>query len=140
MLDNGDIINESEDVNDLASCLKCFFRELPQSLIYSNKLDYYLNLTQIQNKETKIDQLKELVSSLSQSHKRTLEIILNHFIKMNDFSSITRMDMSNFSLVFGPTFFPNNDDMIDLNAISKSADIVHLLLLNFNVLFVQTVF
>jgi len=97
ILDDPDI-----QVNDLASLVKLYFRELPNPLLTFALYDEFIETTKIQDQAEKIRATRSTIDKLPEGNKNTLQFILVHLKKVSEFSSENRMGVSNLAIVFAP--------------------------------------
>uniref|UniRef100_A0A8C6NUY5 ArfGAP with RhoGAP domain, ankyrin repeat and PH domain 1 n=1 Tax=Nothobranchius furzeri TaxID=105023 RepID=A0A8C6NUY5_NOTFU len=92
-------------VDDVSNTLKRFFRELKDGLFTSEDSQSWLNATDIQDENEKIEQYKLLLDKLPHVNKATLETLINHLYCVQCFSEQNQMNLHNLAIVFGPTLF-----------------------------------
>lgn len=57
----------------------------------------------IQDYNTRLIEIKNLVQKLPKSHYEVLEYLMRHLVKVSGKSSINKMEPSNLAIVFGPS-------------------------------------
>eukprot|EP00116_Pleurobrachia_bachei_P000137 sb/3460399/ len=104
--------DENISINDVASLLKLFFRELPVSLL----APWYLQLTnamEIEDETEKLYQIQDIIYELPGTEFHTLKFLIDHLFKVAQHQETNRMTPENLGVVFGPTLMstrdPNNE-------------------------------
>ncbi|KAJ1888519.1 Rho GTPase-activating protein [Kickxella alabastrina] len=142
------------DINNAASVLKMYLRELPGGLIppaqRSAMLEYFPSdeLDDGHNTQAnysrdedlglaqKISGLADAIRSLPQTYKTTLAFLFMHLDKVQAFQEFNMMNSENLSIVFGPTIFPTvNDPTNAALDIRRSAKLVKFILDNRKAIF-----
>ncbi|XP_046592146.1 uncharacterized protein LOC107221394 isoform X1 [Neodiprion lecontei] len=100
---NFDILAQEEDVHVLTGALKLFFRELKEPLIPYEFFERALRASMSKKKSEKIQVFREIVRGLSQPHYDTLQLLLQHLLKVTSYQKYNRMHIPNLAIVFGPT-------------------------------------
>ncbi|KAJ2592702.1 Rho GTPase-activating protein, partial [Coemansia sp. RSA 1722] len=143
------------DINNVASVLKMYLRELPGGLVppaqRSVMLSYFptdeldsngdangydtahanYNRDQDLALAQKISGLADAIRSLPAPHKNTLAFLFAHLDKVQAFQEFNMMNSENLSIVFGPTIFPTvNDPANAALDIRRSAKLVKFILDN----------
>ncbi|KAJ1827855.1 Rho GTPase-activating protein [Coemansia sp. RSA 2599] len=143
------------DINNVASVLKTYLRELPGGLVppshRSAMLSYFptdeldsngdaggydtthahYNRDQDLVLAQKISGLADAIRSLPTPHKNTLAFLFAHLDKVQAFQEFNMMNSENLSIVFGPTIFPAvNDPANAALDIRRSAKLVKFILDN----------
>lgn len=92
-----------KNVHVPANLLKLFFRELPEPLftsIYYKDFLHAIQLTDIDNQRVT---LLKIIESLNSDNRRILFYLLDHLIRVSQYSNINMMHLDNLAVVFGPT-------------------------------------
>ncbi|XP_049879401.1 rho GTPase-activating protein 12-like isoform X2 [Pectinophora gossypiella] len=100
---NLSVIENSTDIHVLTGSLKLFFRELKEPLIPCSMFDRVLAACSIKPRESKIKEFRDIVHSLPQCNRETLKFLLEHLLRVTQFSERNRMHTANLAIVFGPT-------------------------------------
>lgn len=128
------------DVHTLTSCVKSFFRELPDALLTDEVIDMFFSLKP-QNSFQQIDEVeelnnyKEVLKNLPEVNFQTLKILLRHLQKICQYSEENRMTPSNIATVIGPalTEASNLDSLVNNFGFMNS--ILEKLILNYEYVF-----
>ncbi|KAJ2395592.1 Rho GTPase-activating protein [Coemansia sp. RSA 2603] len=147
------------DINNVASVLKMYLRELPGGLVppaqRSTMLGYFpadevdsagdaeaysthaqYNRDQDLGLAQKISGLASAIRGLDEPHRNTLAFLFAHLDKVQAFQEFNMMNSENLSIVFGPTIFPTvNDPTNAALDIRRSAKLVKFILDNRKAIF-----
>ncbi|XP_063368845.1 uncharacterized protein LOC134657212 isoform X2 [Cydia amplana] len=96
-------IEDNADIHVLTGSLKLFFRELKEPLIPCNMFDRVLAACSIKPREAKIKEFRDIVNSLPPCNRDTLKYLLEHLLRVTNYSERNRMHTANLAIVFGPT-------------------------------------
>ncbi|KAJ2722152.1 Rho GTPase-activating protein [Coemansia sp. Benny D115] len=140
------------DINNIASVLKMYLRELPGGLVpqaqRSNMMSYFPADELDANGEEysmqahysrdqdlilaqKISGLADTIRGMPLPNKNTLAFLFMHLDKVQAFQEYNMMNSENLSIVFGPTIFPTiNDPANAALDIRRSAKLVKFILDN----------
>lgn len=88
-----------QDPHCIATLLKLFLREMPESLLDSMSDGFHLCF----QSENKLPLLKELTKELPKMNYRCLSWLLNHLNRVSYFSELNKMTINNLALIFSPT-------------------------------------
>lgn len=88
------------DVHTLTSCVKSFFRELPDALLTDAVIDGFFALLEEEKQST--DKIREVIRVLPSVNYHTLNILLKHLKKVSEYSNDNKMTASNLATVIGP--------------------------------------
>lgn len=91
------------DINNLTGLLKFFFRELPEPLFTYDLYDQFLDSSRLPDLDERIAALRRTVQLLPPSHLAVLKYMTAHLLRVASLASVNRMEISNLSIVFGPT-------------------------------------
>ncbi|KAL0818532.1 hypothetical protein ABMA28_008973 [Loxostege sticticalis] len=100
---NLSVIENNTDIHVLTGSLKLFFRELKEPLIPCNMFDRVLAACSIKPREAKIKEFRDIVQALPQCNRDTLKYLLEHLLRVTQYSERNRMHTANLAIVFGPT-------------------------------------
>ncbi|XP_053617172.1 rho GTPase-activating protein 9-like isoform X2 [Plodia interpunctella] len=96
-------IENSSDIHVLTGSLKLFFRELKEPLIPCALFDRVLAACSIKPREAKIKEFRDIIQALPQCNRETLKYLLEHLLRVTQYSEHNRMHTANLAIVFGPT-------------------------------------
>ncbi|CAH2052732.1 unnamed protein product, partial [Iphiclides podalirius] len=100
---NQSVIANNTDIHVLTGALKLFFRELKEPLIPCTKFDRVLAACSIKPREARIKEFREIIQSLPECNRDTLKFLLEHLLRVTQYSERNRMHTANLAIVFGPT-------------------------------------
>jgi hypothetical protein len=100
------------DINTVASTLKLFFRELQDPLLLYELYTEWTIAGKLRG-SARVDKIRTLLSRLPASHLLTLGYLMHHLQRMSAFSEVTKMDATNFAIVFGPTLIKPKVESLD---------------------------
>ncbi|ESK94826.1 gtpase activating protein [Moniliophthora roreri MCA 2997] len=95
----------SGDINNVASVIKMWLRELPEPLMTYALQPGFLEAARIENERLRHIRLHERVNELPDPNYATLKYLMGHLHKINQNEGVNSMSTSNLSIVFGPTLF-----------------------------------
>ncbi|PPQ79686.1 hypothetical protein CVT25_003260 [Psilocybe cyanescens] len=95
----------SGDINNVASVLKMWLRELPDPLLTNSLHQGFIEAAKIENDRLRHIRLHERVNELPDPNYATLKYFLGHLHRVNQHSADNSMSMQNLAIVFGPTLF-----------------------------------
>lgn len=81
------------DVHAVASLLKLFFRLLPDPLLTFALHDAFLE--SINDKENKLERIKNVIKMLPAQHRNTLSYLIKHLARVSQSSNKTAMNAKN---------------------------------------------
>ncbi|CAG8575975.1 4612_t:CDS:10 [Paraglomus brasilianum] len=99
-LDNSEHI---ADINNVASVLKMWFRELPDPLFVRAQCNDFINAAKLEDKKLRVITLHELVNTLPDPNYSTLKYLMGHLNKIVANEESNKMGVKNLGIVFGPT-------------------------------------
>ncbi|XP_028171481.1 rho GTPase-activating protein 15-like isoform X1 [Ostrinia furnacalis] len=100
---NLSVMENNTDIHVLTGSLKLFFRELKEPLIPCSMFDRVLAACSIKPREAKIKEFRDIVQALPQCNRDTLKYLLEHLLRVTQYSERNRMHTANLAIVFGPT-------------------------------------
>lgn len=95
----------TSDINNVASVLKMWLRELPEALMTSSLQHGFIEGAKIDNDRLRHIRLHERVNELPDPNYSTLKYLLGHLHRVNENEAANSMTAQNLSIVFGPTLF-----------------------------------
>ncbi|KAM3963936.1 uncharacterized protein ACR2FA_001968 isoform 3-T3 [Aphomia sociella] len=136
---NLSVIENSTDIHVLTGSLKLFFRELKEPLIPCSMFHRVLAACSIKPKEAKVKEFRDIVQALPQCNRDTLKFLLEHLLRVTQYSERNRMHMANLAIVFGPTLLwapAEQAHNIAIDCIQQN-NVVEYLLSEFKDIFVE---
>jgi len=113
MYNRGEQVSFDDDSIDLpviASLIKLYFRELKDTLIPTSMYDSFMEALRIDDHESKLYQLNDLIHQLPQVNYDVLAFLMKHLKSVSDQSDINKMEINNLAIVFGPTLIARSTD------------------------------
>jgi RalA-binding protein 1 len=95
--------DEDYDVHAISGLLKLYLRELPTSILTSDRRDDFVKITEMEDKNEKIAALNKLVHSLPEANFALLKALSGHLLRIVDNSDVNKMTIRNVGIVFSPT-------------------------------------
>ncbi|KAF8801325.1 RhoGAP-domain-containing protein [Phlegmacium glaucopus] len=95
----------SSDINNVASVMKMWLRELPEPLMTQTLHQGFIEAAKIENDKLRHIRLHERVNELPDPNYATLKYFLGHLHRINQNAAENSMSMQNLAIVFGPTLF-----------------------------------
>ncbi|KAH8111067.1 RhoGAP-domain-containing protein [Phellopilus nigrolimitatus] len=95
----------SSDINNVASVLKLWLRELPDPLFTQALHQGFIDAAKIDNDRLRHIRLHERVNDLPDPNYASLKFFLGHLYKIVQHEAQNAMSISNIAIVFGPTLF-----------------------------------
>ncbi|KAF9786398.1 RhoGAP-domain-containing protein [Thelephora terrestris] len=95
----------SGDINNVASVLKLWLRELPDPLMTYELHNGFLEAARNDNDRLRHIRLHERVNDLPDPNYATLKYLMGHLNKIAQYEEVNNMSISNLAIVFGPTLF-----------------------------------
>jgi RalA-binding protein 1 len=83
--------------------LKLYLRELPTSILTSERREDFVKVTEIEDKSRKIIALNDLVHSLPSENFALLKALSGHLLRIVDNCNVNKMTIRNVGIVFSPT-------------------------------------
>jgi len=118
------VSDQTTDINDVASLLKQFLKELPIK-IFPKNLNHHLD------KPLDIENLRLVVHLLPEENSKVLDLLIIFLRKIIDNSKINKMDPFNLSKILVPTLFEYEDEVIDNKPKQKFFNFLESLLENY---------
>ncbi|KAJ2444699.1 Rho GTPase-activating protein [Coemansia sp. RSA 2440] len=133
----------ASDINNIASVLKMYLRELPGGLVpHAQRTTMLAHFSSESNSEDELELAQKIsglaanIREMPQVNRDTLRCLLVHLDKVQAFQEYNMMNSENLSIVFGPTILP--PDNAPSNAaldIRRSARMVKFILDNRRAIF-----
>ncbi|KAJ7334121.1 Rho GTPase activation protein [Mycena albidolilacea] len=95
----------SSDINNVASVMKMWLRELPDPLLTYDLQQGFIDAAKIENDRLRHIRLHERVNDLPDANYATLKYFLGHLQRINQHAAENSMSVQNLAIVFGPTLF-----------------------------------
>ncbi|XP_071510449.1 protein FAM13A-like [Diadema antillarum] len=130
-------LEEASDVMAVASLLKLFFRELPDSLITQQLHAQFLAVQEEfqYNKEESLKQLKNLLQQLPEENFMVLRFLCRFLLKVTQYEDTNKMNSMALAIVFGPNLFRCADGIQGLREQGQTNHLVRLFIDKFEFLF-----
>jgi hypothetical protein len=97
-----EMLNE-KNVHVAANLLKLFFRELPEPLFTGTLYKQFLQAIQLTDIDNQRVSLLQTIALLQNDNRKILFYLLDHLIRVSDYSHTNMMHLDNLAVVFGPT-------------------------------------
>ncbi|XP_045523414.1 uncharacterized protein LOC123713667 isoform X2 [Pieris brassicae] len=134
---NFTVIENTTDIHVLTGSLKLFFRELKEPLIPCSMFQRVLDACSLRPRETRVKEFRDIVQALPQCNRDTLKFILEHLLKVTEYSERNRMHTANLAIVFGPTLLWTKDlERIAVDCIQQN-NVVDILLNDYKEIFAE---
>jgi len=95
----------ASDINNVASAVKLWLRELPDPLFTYSLHQDFIEAARIENDRLRHIRLHEKVNDLPDPNYATLKFFMGHLHKVVQNEAVNQMSVYNLSIVFGPTLF-----------------------------------
>lgn len=96
-------MDETLDINAVASLLKLYLRELPTPLFPLDMYDEFMSAINVDDYDTRLILIKTLVQRLPKNIYTLLEFLFRHLLRVFDHAEQNKMESANIGIVFGPT-------------------------------------
>ncbi|XP_032669168.1 rho GTPase-activating protein 11A-like isoform X2 [Odontomachus brunneus] len=129
-LDNGGSLGEKNHAIDVASCLKSFFRDLPEPLIPYTYHDLFVHCALL--KSYRIQALLLACTLLPPYHLNTLAFFMEFLKKVSMYEKQNKMSIENLAKVVGPNIMPLRDTSMSAvqNRLQMHLTIIKILIEN----------
>ncbi|XP_055523365.1 active breakpoint cluster region-related protein isoform X1 [Wyeomyia smithii] len=94
------------DIHSVTGILKSYLRDLPEALFtdqYYPKFFETFNRHSNLNEASRIEALHKIFAELPQSNKATINLLLDHLMRVHQQEIENKMSLHNLAMVFGPT-------------------------------------
>ena len=92
-----------KSVHVAANLLKLFFRELPEPLFTSTLYKQFVHAIQLTDIDNQRITLLKTLELLHPDNRRILFYLLDHLLRVSQYSNVNMMHLENLAVVFGPT-------------------------------------
>ena len=149
-----DISDPDLDIHAVTSCLKQYFRKLPNPLITYDVYDNVLEAASLPDADKKGYSMKAAIGNLPQSHRDVLEYLIHHLVRVVEKESVNlvgvfharyathliltifaQMTPLNLSVVFAPTIMRPMSIEREMTDMQAQRDVVRTLLDNVDTVF-----
>jgi hypothetical protein len=125
-----DLSDPDLDINAVTSCLKQYFRKLPNPLITYEVYDKVLETTAIAESSARVEALARALSDLPKVHWDVLEYLMLHLSRVVERSEENLMTSSNVAVVFAPTIMRPESLAREMTDTAKKNEVVQFLVEN----------
>jgi len=100
-----DLLREDDywDPHAIAGLLKCFFRDLPSSILTRDLHMRFLSVMDLVDPQERISELSQLIAILPVANYSLLRALTAHLISIVQNANVNKMTMRNVGIVFSPT-------------------------------------
>ncbi|CAF0786571.1 unnamed protein product [Adineta ricciae] len=99
----GEELLAEKNVHVAANLLKLFFRELPEPLFTSALYTQFIHAIQLRDMDNQRVTLLRTLELLPAANRKILFHLLDHLIRVSEYSDVNMMHLDNLAVVFGPT-------------------------------------
>ncbi|KAJ1959664.1 Rho GTPase activating protein, partial [Dipsacomyces acuminosporus] len=96
-------LSSPPDIHTVASLLKAYLRELPQSVLTPHLHQDFVRVVDLADRRDRIDELGRLVSLLPLANYTLLRALTAHLIRVVQKASLNKMTLRNIGIVFSPS-------------------------------------
>ncbi|KAI1003896.1 hypothetical protein K3495_g4315 [Podosphaera aphanis] len=107
-VDFRDPANFFHDVNSVAGLLKQFFRDLPDPLLTSENYTRFIEASKHEDEVLRRDTLHAIINNLPDPNYATFRAVILHLHRVQENSTVNRMNINNLAIIFGPTLMGAN--------------------------------
>jgi len=127
------------DPHTLASCVKSYFRELPDALLIDLVIESFFflekeNPERVDNTNV-IENYAQILKNLPSTNYQTLKLLLKHLQKVSHFSEHNKMTASNLATVIGPALTEASNLDCLINNFGFMNSILEKLITNYDYVF-----
>ncbi|XP_061175081.1 rho GTPase-activating protein 24-like isoform X2 [Saccostrea echinata] len=126
--------DDEVDVHTVASLLKLYLRELPQSVIPAEYYQKFMNIAlrfqgsqSNDGKQKAIDDLRVSLTDLPEDNFNVLSFLCKFLALVGKHSDVNKMTVLNIATVFGPNIIRNVSEADSAELLMATADITHQL-------------
>ncbi|CAG7851569.1 SubName: Full=Uncharacterized protein {ECO:0000313/EMBL:KIM22841.1} [Serendipita indica DSM 11827] len=95
----------TSDINNVASLLKMWLRELPEPLMTNALYTGFIEAAKNDNERLRHIRIHERVNDLPDANYSTLKYLMGHLSKVVENQAVNSMSVHNLAVIFGPTLF-----------------------------------
>jgi len=123
-----DLNAQAPSIHSASSLLKQFFRELPEPLFPRRYYSTLIKVAKNPNTDSKINNLKLIVSKLPKINKHSLIYLLKFLKEVANHSDVNKMTPTNLGTVWGPNLIkePPSEEPVNLSNFSQLMDSEHV--------------
>eukprot|EP00029_Vermamoeba_vermiformis_P003899 TRINITY_DN1442_c0_g1_i1.p1 TRINITY_DN1442_c0_g1~~TRINITY_DN1442_c0_g1_i1.p1 ORF type:complete len:1300 (-),score=300.12 TRINITY_DN1442_c0_g1_i1:109-4008(-) len=124
--------------HDVASLLKKYLRDMPESLIPRSRFDTFVEAQKATSSDERTKGLRNAISSLPEDNKNGLKILFKLLNKIHENSSSNKMTSSNLAIIFGPILLRSSSEDSVAAMVSSTqfqTNVVQTMIVNYNILF-----
>lgn len=135
-----DFEEKSYDTHALTSCVKSYFRELPDALIPDKAIESFFYLRQtilnegIEEKAILL-RYQEILKDIPVVNYETLKVLIQHLKKVVEFSEINKMTTTNIATVIGPALTEASNLELLVQNFGFMNFILEKMIVNYNAIF-----
>eukprot|EP01130_Rhizamoeba_saxonica_P017141 TRINITY_DN8184_c0_g1_i3.p1 TRINITY_DN8184_c0_g1~~TRINITY_DN8184_c0_g1_i3.p1 ORF type:complete len:861 (-),score=240.88 TRINITY_DN8184_c0_g1_i3:55-2496(-) len=96
-------IPDEEDIHNICSMLKLYFRELPNPLLTFQLYDRFIKSQDIEDDSARLEEVKTITHELPDYYYETLKFLVEYLSEISDNNHVNKMTTENLAVVFGPT-------------------------------------
>ncbi|CAC5426180.1 ARAP1 [Mytilus coruscus] len=126
-------------VNEVANCLKRFFRQLKDPLFTKIAYQDWIKCAAMDSVESKLSFYKFQLNQLPLVNKCTVKKLMLHLACLSTYSAENKMDIKNIALAFGSTLMKGGAEMIHQNNLPLEMRVIEDLITHHSVLFEEEV-
>ena len=130
-----DLSDPDLDINAITSCLKQYFRRLPNPLITYEVYDKVLETTGVTEPAVRVEALARALSDLPKVHWDVLEHLMIHLSRVVERNEENLMTSSNVAVVFAPTIMRPESLAREMTDTAKKNEVVQFLVENCRTIF-----
>lgn len=127
------------DTHTLTSCIKLYFRSLPESLLTDRVIELFFNLKQESQDNEQlticVESCRKILNELPSYNYHTLKVLFNHLRKVSEYSEYNKMTVYNLVTVIGPALTEASNLTCLINNFGFLNSILEKLLTDFDYIF-----
>ncbi|CEG72035.1 hypothetical protein RMATCC62417_07664 [Rhizopus microsporus] len=100
------------DINNITSLLKLWFRELPDPVFPRSSYQHFMNAAKIENERMRVLGLHTIINDLPDAHYATLKYIMRHLDKVQQYQEYNKMTTSNIATILGMSLMGGDENHI----------------------------
>lgn len=122
-----DISDPDLDIHAVTSCLKQYFRKLPNPLITYDVYETIIDSQEITDDAARIDLLIHSLSQLPRVHRDVLEFLMFHLKRVIERQEENLMTSQNIAVVFAPTIMRPESLAREMTDVQKKNEVLKFL-------------